>query len=348
MRAAPAAAALAALLLGLPAGALEVVDVRVAEHPDFTRVVIELDAAGDPHLTRAGEELLLTLDADARPVRIAGEGSAVEWVQLEPTPEGSLARIRLARADLSVQQRLLAGPPRVIVEVHRTPAGPSPLPAPAGALDATTHAFTGFQMDDETQYFAFLGLKRDVWQGSGLAAYVHLFGAGQSYEYETGGRDIDTDLQLLTPSLGLSHAFGDGALSVSAHVGPRFEWKREDGFSYGSRSDFEVGVLVQAESLYWQETHSVQAIASYASSDDFFFGRLRGKLRVASPASGCCALFTGLDVAGMGNRDFDAVQTGPLIEVPVAGFFVLARGGYQYDSTFHSGAYGGLEIYAPF
>ena len=50
----------------------------------------------------------------------------------------------------------------------------------------------------------------------------------------------------------------------------------------------------------------------------------------------------------MGNADFRALQTGPVIEVPISKVFLLAKGGYQYSTSFHSGGYGGIEVYFPF
>jgi hypothetical protein len=50
----------------------------------------------------------------------------------------------------------------------------------------------------------------------------------------------------------------------------------------------------------------------------------------------------------MGNADFHAVQTGPLVEVPVGTVSLRAKGGYQHSTFFHSGAYGEIEIYFPF
>jgi hypothetical protein len=219
------------------------------------------------------------------------------------------------------------------------------LPVTASAGDL----FTGFQMDNEVQYFTYLGVKENLpWEVAGVGGYVHLFGAAQSYEFESGNRDIDADIQFLVPSLGVTSKFGTEAWSFSLHAGPKLSWKKEHGFLVDSGSDFEVGAFVQAETIYWQESHSVHGIFSYGSQDNFFFGRVRGKLRTYSPKTGCCSIFAGIDVAGMGNDDFRAVQTGPLVEVPIGRFSLLARGGYQHDSTFGSGAYGGLEFYAPF
>ncbi len=209
--------------------------------------------------------------------------------------------------------------------------------------------FTGFRMDDEEEYFAYLGLREDLpWRPFGLGTFAQLFGSGQNYEYESGGRDIDADVQSLIPSLGITTPIGDGGWSVSTLAGPELRWKKEDGFQNDSGRDFDVGVFVQVESMYWKESHSLHAMGSYASLDDFFFGRIRGKLRIHSPETSCCEIFIGLDVAGMGNDDFSAVESGPLIEVPIGRFFLLARGGYKHDSDSGSGGYGGLEIYMPF
>lgn len=219
----------------------------------------------------------------------------------------------------------------------------SPTNARAGAL------FTGFQMDDDAQYFTYLGLQQDLpWDFSGLRGYVQLFASGQAYEYESSNRDIDAEVQSLTPSLGIAKSLGRGNWTLSTLAGPQLRWKKEDGFPNDSGRDLDVGVFVQAESMYWQETGSFHAIVSYASLDDFFFGRLRGKLRSFSPQTGCCPVFLGFDLVGMGNDDFSALQIGPLVEVPLGRVFLLTRGGYQYDSNSGSGGYGGLEIYLPF
>jgi hypothetical protein len=50
----------------------------------------------------------------------------------------------------------------------------------------------------------------------------------------------------------------------------------------------------------------------------------------------------------MGNADFRAVQTGPVLEVPIGKVFLLAKGGYEHSNSFHSGGYGGVEMYVPF
>lgn len=219
------------------------------------------------------------------------------------------------------------------------------LSADAGAGDL----FTGVQMDGEAEYFTYLGLREELpWRFFGFAGSAQLFAAAHSYEFESDDQNIDASVQFLVPSLGVTRVLGDGAWSVSGLVGPKLAWKKEDGFQNGSRREFDIGVFVQTETTYRRETHSFQGMVSYASLDGFFFGRVRGKLLAHSPETGCCSVFAGLDVAGMGNDDFRAVQMGPLVEVPIGRLRLLARGGWQHDSGFGSGGYGGVELYAPF
>ena len=61
-----------------------------------------------------------------------------------------------------------------------------------------------------------------------------------------------------------------------------------------------------------------------------------------------CSNYLGWDVAGMGNKDFYAVQTGSLGQVAIDQFYLTLKGGYQYTKLFQNGVYGGVEIYFPF
>ena len=209
--------------------------------------------------------------------------------------------------------------------------------------------FTGVRLDNDEEYFAYLGLKEELpWKPLDLGTYVQLFASGQTYTYEAGSLDIDARVQTLTPSLGVNRLMGGGPWKVSALAGLEMKWTKEDGAPVDRGRHFNTGVFVQTEAMYWQEPHSLHAMVSYASLDSFFFGRIRGKLRTHSPETGCCSVSIGLDLVGMGNNDFEAVQVGPLVEVPVGRFWLLARAGFQQGSSNGSGGYGGLEIYTQF
>ena len=94
-----ASALLACLMLtvlALPASAARVVDVRVGQHPTFTRVVFELDQMRGYRMARDAEAgvLIVSLDANATPESIASRGM-VDRVVVEQAVEGAVVRIHL-------------------------------------------------------------------------------------------------------------------------------------------------------------------------------------------------------------------------------------------------------------
>lgn len=217
------------------------------------------------------------------------------------------------------------------------------LPGMAAAGDV----FTGYQIDHEGQYYSYLGVRTPLTAGqSSFQPFVQVLGAGLGYSYKDNGVRRDADVQFASPSLGLKYV--DGGWNYIAFAGPQFRWKQEDQLS-GSRSDeHDIGVYVQGEAFYWHEKGTFHAIASYTDLDNFIWSRVRATRLVHKSEQGCCSAYAGWDLAGMGNKDFYAVQTGPLVQVPVDRFYFTVKGGYQYTQTFHSGVYGGVELYVPF
>ncbi|MEC4890370.1 MAG: cellulose biosynthesis protein BcsS [Nitrospira sp.] len=207
--------------------------------------------------------------------------------------------------------------------------------------------FTGFQIDNKNQYMGYLGVRTPLLQMSGeTTLFVQIMTAGLGYSSKVNGQVLDSNVQFVVPSLGISQTIGGWTLSALA--GPQLRRIEEQRFNASASIDHQAGAYGQLEALYWHEKGSLHAIASYADLDNFFWSRLRGKLLAYQTDKGCCKTYVGWDVAAMGNADFKAVQTGPLVEVPIGKVFLLAKGGYQNSSSFHSGAYGGFEIYFPF
>jgi len=218
------------------------------------------------------------------------------------------------------------------------------------AQPATSQAgdtFTGFQIDNKSQYFGYLGVRMPVLQMSGgTNLFAQVMTAGLGYSFKTNGQLLDANVQFVVPSLGISQNVGGWTLSALA--GPQLRRIEEQRLNTSPSIENQIGAYGQLEAMYWQEKGSFHAIASYADLDKFFWGRLRGKLLVHTSDKGCCTTYVGWDVAAMQNDDFRAVQSGPLVEVPIGKVFLLAKTGYQYSSSFHTGVYGGVEIYFPF
>ncbi|MCI0428218.1 MAG: hypothetical protein L0Z46_09405 [Nitrospiraceae bacterium] len=207
--------------------------------------------------------------------------------------------------------------------------------------------FTGFQIDNKSQYFGYVGVRTPIVQTSGGSdLFVQAMTAGLGYSFKTNGQLLDANVQSIVPSLGITKTLGGWALSALA--GPQLRRIEEQRLNASNTIAYQAGVYGQLEAFYWHEKWNLLAIGSYADLDNFFWSRLRGKVLAYKLEKSCCATYVGWDVTGMGSADFRGVMTGPVGEVQVGNVFVLARGGYQHNTSFHSGAYGGFDIYFPF
>jgi hypothetical protein len=207
--------------------------------------------------------------------------------------------------------------------------------------------FTGFQIDNKNQYYGYLGVRTPILgnsAGSGLFAQAMTSGLG--YSFKTNGQLLDANIQSIVPSLGISTTLSGWTLSALA--GPQLRRIEEQRLNASSTTAYQAGVYSQLEAFYWHQKWNLHAIGSYATLDNFFWSRLRGKVLAYKAEESCCATYVGWDVTGMGNADFRAFMTGPVGEVQFGNVFVLVRSGYQNNTTFHSGSYGGFEIYFPF
>ena len=208
-------------------------------------------------------------------------------------------------------------------------------------------AFTGYQVDNKGEYFAFLGIRAPLMEErKGFQPFLQVFGAGLAYTFKTNGDERNANMQFVTPSLGLKYTAG--SWSFLGMVGPQLRWKQEDQATGPRSHENFIGAYVQIEAFRWQEDGIFHALASYTDIDRFSFGRVRKTWLIQKNEQRCCSVFVGGDLAGMGNDQFYAVQVGPLVQVPIHIFWLTAKGGYQYSQTFHNGVYGGVEMYFPF
>jgi len=141
-------------LVASPASSAELVQVRVGNHPTFTRVVFEFDAPAGYRLERhaAGEAdnvIVVTLGAATRARDIASRSPGVERVTVEAGSDNSVARIVTRKRGLPIKEMILSDPPRVVLdlmlpvvasahadEIEPAPAVATPQPEPAPVLAA--------------------------------------------------------------------------------------------------------------------------------------------------------------------------------------------------------------------
>ena len=147
------AAAGLTLAVAAAAGAANLREVRIGNHPGKTRVVLETNgAAAYRVVSRSGSEIVIRLDADAVPEAKAGNGNPLLWVRVEPRIGGTDVRLELSSA-VGLEEMVLTDPDRVVLDLipgaaaaatTTEPAPPpsvaEPEPAPAVVAEATPTA----------------------------------------------------------------------------------------------------------------------------------------------------------------------------------------------------------------
>lgn len=111
-----------ALLFASPAWSGNLVQVRVGNHPTFTRVVFEFDAPSGYRIERraAGEAentILVTLDAASRARNIVSKSQAVESIEVDAGRDRAVAHITTRHAGLPIREMILTDPPRVVLDL---------------------------------------------------------------------------------------------------------------------------------------------------------------------------------------------------------------------------------------
>ena len=111
-----------ALLFALPAWSGNLVQVRVGNHPTYTRVVFEFDAPSGYRIERraAGESentILVTLDAASRARNIVSKSKGVESIDVDGGSGRAVAHITTRQVGLPIREMILTNPPRVVLDL---------------------------------------------------------------------------------------------------------------------------------------------------------------------------------------------------------------------------------------
>ncbi|MFV1978180.1 MAG: hypothetical protein ACC649_02395, partial [Myxococcota bacterium] len=115
-------------LIAAPAQANRIVQIRVGNHPTFTRLVFEMDAfTGYQVERRAGkggaEQLTVTLEASTPRREITSKSVGIESVQIAEGVGQAIAQIRLRKPGLQMKEMILSNPPRIVLDfVHSAAA----------------------------------------------------------------------------------------------------------------------------------------------------------------------------------------------------------------------------------
>jgi len=134
---------LSLLLIAAPAQANQIVQVRVGNHPSFTRLVFEMDAFTGYQVQRetgpdGAEQLTVTLEASTSSREISSKSVGIESVSIPASADHAIAQIRLRKPGLQMKEMILSNPPRIVLDfvhsaaaVAELTADPYAKPAPA-------------------------------------------------------------------------------------------------------------------------------------------------------------------------------------------------------------------------
>ena len=130
-------------LIAAPAQANRIVEVRVGNHPTFTRLVFEMDAFSGYQVERrsgadGSEQLTVTLEATTPTREITSKSVGIESINIAESLDHAVAQIRLRKPGLQMKEMILSNPPRIVLDfVHSAAAiaeltaDPYAKPAPA-------------------------------------------------------------------------------------------------------------------------------------------------------------------------------------------------------------------------
>lgn len=122
--------------LAAPAFAAQIVQVRVGNHPTFSRVVFELDTHAGYQIESRGatdsKVLAVLIDADSRNRDVISKSLGIGSVTVEAVGGKSLVLVTLRRDDLVIKEMILSNPPRIVLDFRY------PDPAPAAKIASTS------------------------------------------------------------------------------------------------------------------------------------------------------------------------------------------------------------------
>lgn len=117
-----AAFALTLFIVGRPADAAELTDVRVGKHQGYTRVVLELDSLTGYQVSEpkgGGDAVLrVELHASASERALTPKNALVKGVSIVPSGRSATVELSLSKAELQINEMILLSPPRLVFDLR--------------------------------------------------------------------------------------------------------------------------------------------------------------------------------------------------------------------------------------
>lgn len=218
-------------------------------------------------------------------------------------------------------------------------------------LAAEASLFAGGEIDTRGQGFSYLGV--DVTQ----KVYDHISIAGRlipnflTYKFYNGDELVRATSPGLYGVAGVKLSWGQTTFGLFGGTEYRYTHLSPDIKSAELRGNTVAGV-VQGEFDTWLPSRTnINVFGSFSGTNSFTYERGRIKQQITNrDFKKSNNISVGIEQFYGRNPDFRQVGVGPMVELyHIPKKIALAlRCGYKHDSTFGSGAYGGLEFYKGF
>jgi len=214
--------------------------------------------------------------------------------------------------------------------------------ATASATPLSFDLLGGGEIDSRDQSYSYLGLVISGSVDGGNRVLLRLWTDYLTYRFPHAGETVRAEAPAFHIALGAGRGFGTWSFSLWSG------WERRNTRVRPDVPGVEVKGVTDSLILQFEAYGSfgsgtnVSFITSYSSGTSYLWSRARGKKRISGGG-----FSLGWEVLGHGNEDYRAFQSGPLVEIPVAGLFLTLRGGLK-NSSQGGGFYGGIELYSGF
>ena len=207
---------------------------------------------------------------------------------------------------------------------------------------------TGTSMDTDSGGYSYLGFFANKPIGGDFFVTGKLWLDYLRYSFDTDGGRVHASAPGIQPAIGIGEIFSPG-FSGAFSVG----WESRNTVIHPGSANVSIkgvtnSAVFQGELDKWMKNNSSASfIISYSTNTDFIWSRVRFKKGVSE---GVLPVRLGVELIGMGNRDYKTFEAGPLVEfyLPKQNVSFILNGGYKNSTGTNSGAYGGIELYHGF
>ncbi|MCC6543877.1 MAG: cellulose biosynthesis protein BcsS [Nitrospirae bacterium] len=211
--------------------------------------------------------------------------------------------------------------------------------------------FAGGEIDGRGQGFSYMGMDMTQSINKTISFSGRIVPSFLTYKYYSGDRLIKANSPGISPAAGIKLLWGQSMIGFFGGVEFRNTTLNPDDQSASVRGSSVAGTLQGEYDTWFSSRTSLNASASFSGTSNFVYERLRIKQQITNlDFNKMYTLNAGVEQFYGRNSDFHQEGGGLILELFQISWrtSVAVRSGLKRDSTFGSGAYGGLEIYKGF